>query len=567
MKKENTEEKDTGRVLTPQEEDSYSVFRRELKDTKKKAKRVAVLTGVICLVAGAVIGGTAYFVYSGNEETRLLKKSVTENWLYKGNYTDTELDTAVKVLKNGENLVSYFDQFTAYAKTKEDLGLTTSYSGVYGFSYVPTSVYLDGGTRIGGEKVTRIIDGNLAHSVSEEKGESLEVGDVFVAFRPSGEENYTYIQDVPHSYVTTLSVGNSPEKKADLLFLDKDDRSYKTFKGVAPGSAGTIPVTLSSSDENKKQLSLKIWTFVTDNGHGVADALKSYLSSYVSAWGEIDSLVLDLRDNGGGYTSDGYYSACLFLPKGSTVYAEGDNELNVKKRYVQGGDPSFSEEKVKKISLLVNKNSASCTELFANALVENDRAKLYGSRSYGKGVQQLVLNIDGLFGRKYGVLKVTNSKILTPKGNCVENEFDAKGNISVHHGMVPEDSNRTDISYYTYNENIVTDAEIEKEFSLTGVDGKTYSFGTRGLTEYGKVQVLDELKKTNPTSYSSVNPTDDKSFRNALKAYQVEKNIYEEGKANGLYDTRTMYALVGELESLYAQGQEKELKFVLNRSI
>lgn len=565
MKKKGTEEKDEGRVLTPQEEDSYSVFRSEVKAAKKKAKRTAVIVGAVSLLAGFVIGGASYYVYSGNEEIRLIKRSLTDNWLYKGNYSESEINTAVKVLKNGNNLVSYYDQFTAYAETKEDLGLSTSYSGVYGFSYVPTSVVLDG-KRIGGEKVTRLLEGNLAKAVSEEKREALDVGDVFIAFRRSGEEEYTYVQDLPHTSVTTLSLGDSSDDEADLLFLDKDDSSYKTFKNVAPGSAETVPVTLSSYDDSKKQLSLKIWTFVTASGHGVATTLNRYISTFLSQWGEIDSLVLDLRDNGGGYTSDGYYSACLFLPSGATVYSEGDNDLNVKKRYVQGGDPAFDEEKVKKISLLVNSGSASCTELFANALVENGRAELYGSRSYGKGVQQLVLDIDGLFGRKYGVLKVTNSKILTPLGNCVENEFDASGNISVHHGMVPPDADKTDISYYTYGQNLVTSVEISEDFSVTGVDGKTRSFGKSDLTEYGKVQVLDELKKVDPSSYASVNPSDDGSFRSALKSYQVEKNIYAESEATGRYDTRTMYALVGSLQDLYISGQEAEVAFVLDRA-
>ncbi|KAH6825583.1 Peptidase S41 family protein [Perilla frutescens var. hirtella] len=129
--------------------------------------------------------------------------------------------------------------------------------------------------------------------------------------------------------------------------------------------------------------------------------------------------VLDLRDNLGGLVQAGIEIAKLFLNKGETVtYTVGRDPLSVK-NIVAESAPLFSAP----VIVLVNKNTASASEIVATALHDNCRAVLVGERTYGKGLIQSVFELNDGSG-----VVVTVRKYVTPNhkdinGNGVDPDF------------------------------------------------------------------------------------------------------------------------------------------------
>lgn len=115
-----------------------------------------------------------------------------------------------------------------------------------------------------------------------------------------------------------------------------------------------------------------------------------------------ESLVLDLRDNPGGLLTQGILVADEFLDEGDIVFQRA---RGVTQRIASADPESFDLPMV----VLVNKNSASASEIVAGALQENGRALVVGEETYGKGVAQSVISLaDG------GQLAFTSFEWLTP---------------------------------------------------------------------------------------------------------------------------------------------------------
>lgn len=127
--------------------------------------------------------------------------------------------------------------------------------------------------------------------------------------------------------------------------------------------------------------------------------------------GQLDGLVLDLRDNPGGYLNQAFEVSNKFLDDGVIVSTvEGGNRRREEQRATRGGtEPGYP------IAVLVNGNSASASEIVAGALRNRDRAVIIGERSFGKGsVQHLYKNKDD------SALKLTVAKYLTPGDHSIQ---------------------------------------------------------------------------------------------------------------------------------------------------
>lgn len=120
--------------------------------------------------------------------------------------------------------------------------------------------------------------------------------------------------------------------------------------------------------------------------------------------------VIDVRDNTGGIVSEAVEIAEYILPKDKLIMVTIDKnqkreETKSKKDNLIKGD----------IVLLVNGNSASSTEILSGALKDNNRAKLIGTKTYGKGVMQQILQLaDG------NALKITTEEFITPNGDKID---------------------------------------------------------------------------------------------------------------------------------------------------
>lgn len=125
-------------------------------------------------------------------------------------------------------------------------------------------------------------------------------------------------------------------------------------------------------------------------------------------------LVFDLRDNSGGYLDQALLLSNEFLEKGDLiVYMEGRN----RPRNDVFADGKGGLRDVE-LAVLINEASASSSEIFAGAMQDNDRAELYGLRSFGKGLVQ-----EPLFFSDGSGIRLTVARYHTPSGRCIQKPY------------------------------------------------------------------------------------------------------------------------------------------------
>jgi carboxyl-terminal processing protease len=131
----------------------------------------------------------------------------------------------------------------------------------------------------------------------------------------------------------------------------------------------------------------------------------------------IQSLVIDLRDNGGGYMEEAVAIADEFLKdKQLIVFTKNKNGTTEKTYATKNG--SFESGKV---TVLINENSASASEILAGAIQDNDRGTIVGRRSFGKGLVQREMDFnDG------SAVRLTVARYYTPTGRSIQKPY-AKG--------------------------------------------------------------------------------------------------------------------------------------------
>jgi carboxyl-terminal processing protease len=124
---------------------------------------------------------------------------------------------------------------------------------------------------------------------------------------------------------------------------------------------------------------------------------------------DTDGLIVDLRGNTGGLLPNAVFIANLFIPKGNIVSIVGRNGY---KYDINAQDTEFTINKPTVV--LVDGTSASASEILSGALKDYNRAKLLGTKTYGKGMVQKIIPMPNETG-----LNLTIAKYLTPKGTDI----------------------------------------------------------------------------------------------------------------------------------------------------
>lgn len=168
----------------------------------------------------------------------------------------------------------------------------------------------------------------------------------------------------------------------------------------------TVPsVNLKFVGKNNNIADIKVTKFDSETPGQWDKAVSQILQK-----GGVTGIIIDLRNNPGGYLQDAIDMASDFVPVGTTVVME------------QHGDGSKKEYKSEKLGrlekynvvVIVNGGSASASEIFAGALRDLRHFKLLGEKSFGKGTVQEPINIEGGSG-----IHITTAKWLTPAGTWV----------------------------------------------------------------------------------------------------------------------------------------------------
>lgn len=127
---------------------------------------------------------------------------------------------------------------------------------------------------------------------------------------------------------------------------------------------------------------------------------------------QIKGLILDLRNNGGGSELEAANLVNLFVPKGVTVVSNRGKLKRANHDYKTTSEPI---DTVISIVVMVNGNSASSAEIVTGALQDMDRAVVLGTKTYGKGLVQMPIDLP------YNCeMKVTTSRYYIPSGRCIQ---------------------------------------------------------------------------------------------------------------------------------------------------
>lgn len=126
----------------------------------------------------------------------------------------------------------------------------------------------------------------------------------------------------------------------------------------------------------------------------------------------LDGLVIDLRNNPGGLLEAALKVSDMFLDGGTIVSTRGRTPFN---SHVSSANPGSIVPETLPIIVLVNRGSASASEIFAGALQDRRRALLLGTQTFGKASVQTVLNLDEGYG-----LRLTIARYYTPGGRLID---------------------------------------------------------------------------------------------------------------------------------------------------
>lgn len=218
------------------------------------------------------------------------------------------------------------------------------------------------------------------------------------------------------SDIINLIKGEKGSKvKLTVSRFEKDSKKTKAFEVVLTRAIIEVEesrVSFKTVDENNKRiLYIKIPSFYYDH-EGKKSTSIDLINGYniESKKGKIDGIILDLRNNGGGLLDESIRVSGLFIKKPVAVQVKS-SEIGIR-RFVSAESPLVIKEP---LVVLINRYSASASEIVAGALKDYDRALIVGDdRTFGKGTVQMVVSKFRDF--KQGLFKVTTGQFFTPAG-------------------------------------------------------------------------------------------------------------------------------------------------------
>jgi len=288
--------------------------------------------------------------------------------------------------------------------------------------------------------IAELYENSPAHKAGLLPGDIIVTVDGYDVRKKSNAEVQELVQGQPE---TSLKLGvqryGSPETKTFTIVRQKITVASVPYSGFVGDSIGYI----------------KLSSFSQHCANDVKKAFQTLKSQGAT------SLILDLRGNPGGLLIEAVQIVNLFVPQNTkVVYTKGKNALSDAQFFTR---EQPVDTKIP-IIVLVNKSSASASEIVSGALQDLDRAVILGEQTFGKGLVQTRVDLP-----YNNVMRVTNSKYYIPSGRCIQNK-----DYSNHFGEKSQ-ANAEAHTFYTLNKRPVKDAggivpdKIIAEDSLTGL--------------------------------------------------------------------------------------------------
>lgn len=455
---------------------------------KKKFTRPLILISFVAFFSIAAIE-SPFVVGNYFEITKNIEIFVNVFKELNTQYVD-EIDPG-KLMKTGiDAIMKSLDPYTNYFSESQVEGFRYATEGKYngiGVNFRIRDQYI---------MITAPMEGSPAQKAGLKAGDLILEVDGKSAKGKNEEELNSILQGFPGSEVK-LKISR-PGTGEMLVGVKRDEVNTKNvphYELITP-DIGYIALT----------------TFTKNAGNNILDALKDLKSDNPNMKG----LILDLRDNGGGLLNEAVNICNIFVPKGEEIVS---TRGKVKDRDQTYRTLSNSSDEKIPVVVLVNKYSASASEIVSGALQDLDRAVIMGQLTYGKGLVQNFREI-GYNAR----IKVTTAKYYIPSGRCIQA-------VSYQNGEPVAIADSLKATFKTKNGRKVKDGggvqpDVEVKLSdktelLKALDDKLMIFDY--ATEYVN-------KHPTPIDVNTFSFNDWEGFLKFLK----DKNFTYESKAEGL---------------------------------
>lgn len=362
----------------------------------KKSNRFMPLIMAVCVIIGIMIGSFYANHFSGNRlniinsgSNRLsnLLHLIDDQYVDKVNI-DSLVDVAIP------QILADLDPHSVYISAKEAQAvaddLKGSFSGVgIEFTIRKDTIHVQNVVKNGPAQRAGILAGDKIVSVD---------GKPFVGKIVTNEEAMRRLKG-PKDTKVKLGVMRYGQKAVKYFTVTRGDIPQKSITATYMLDKNTGYIKVKSFGETTYPEMLIALAKLSQEG--------------------FTNLVIDLRDNTGGYMNSAIQMANEFLPKDKLIV------YTIGRKSPRQNFPSDGHGSYQKIPLvvLINEGSASASEIFAGAMQDNDRATIIGRRSFGKGLVQQQLSFpDG------SMIRLTIARYYTPSGRCIQKPFTAGDN-------------------------------------------------------------------------------------------------------------------------------------------
>lgn len=285
------------------------------------------------------------------------------------------------------DMLHKLDPHSNYIPARELQSMTESIQGKFGGIGVRFFVIRD----------TICVTHVIPNSPSEKVG--IMAGDKIVKI----ENKVVASKKIKNDKIMSMLKGLENTTVNVTIFRNKEHIKKKIIRGSIPISSIACSILL-----NPTTGFIKIDQFSVNTSNEFYQA-----AAKLKARG-MKKLIVDLRNNGGGVLTSATKIVDEFLPGGLPIVStKGEHTRDYTYKSTRGG---LLENTV--VSVLINANSASASEIVAGALQDNDRGTIVGRRSFGKGLVQEDLQL-----RDGSNLRLTIARYYTPTGRCIQKTY------------------------------------------------------------------------------------------------------------------------------------------------